>query len=193
MSVLRFKILLQLLFLILPVFSWSQSKENLFLWSAEDRLGYDQFALAAPLMETDHYIGHGTHTILEGYIFTGIDYSYQQIDKEITFTVKSFMMPDKSWIRDTTNKQTLEHEQAHFDITEIYSRKMKMELANAQGSKAADKIYNKLFHELQDEQKKFDAAHHGEIGVEPEWKKRINGQLDYLEKWSKPIVKYDLK
>jgi len=193
MSGLRLKILLQILFLILPIFCFSQSKENLFLWSTVDRLGYDQFALGAPLMETEHYIGHGSRTILEGYIFTGIDYSYQQINKEITFTVNSFMMPDKSWISDTTNKQTLEHEQAHFDITEIYSRKMKMELSTALSKKAADKIYNKLFHELQDEQKKFDTAHHGEIGVEPEWKKRIFDQLEYLKKWSTPIVNCQLK
>ena len=174
-------------------FLFSQSKDKLIPWSSNHRLTAANFEKPAPDVRTEHNLGHGKRSILEGFIFTGIDFGFQRINNDITYTVQSFMEPEKSWMNDTSNIQTLEHEQAHFDITEIYSRMMKRELSTTKNNTVAKQVYQNYFHDLQLEQNKFDVAHHGETGVEPEWQKKITEQLEELEKWENNTVKVKLK
>ena len=184
---------MMLILVMHPICSFSQDKDKLVEWSASQKLLTSHFTLEAPTGKLEREIGRGRRSILEGFIFTGIDYSYHQINKEVSFSVKSFMDPLKSWIRDTTNKETLEHEQAHFDITEIYSRKIRRDLSFIKNANEAKKIYGKYIKELQVEQDRFDDSHHGEVGVEPEWKLKIENELLELENWSKTTFEILLK
>ena len=182
-----------LILVINPICSFSQDKDKLVEWSASQKLLTSHFTLEAPTGRLEKEIGRGRRSILEGFIFTGIDYSYHQINKDVSFSVKSFMDPLKSWIRDTTNKETLEHEQAHFNITEIYSRKIRRDLSFIKNANDAKKIYGKYIKELQEEQDRFDDSHHGEVGVEPEWQLKIENELLELENWSKTTFEILLK
>ncbi len=48
-----------------------------------------------------------------------------------TFILRTCFVPDKSWTKDTTDtEKLLNHEQRHFDIAEVATRKFKMELSN---------------------------------------------------------------
>ena len=49
-------------------------------------------------------------------------------DTSFTFTVFAFFDKGKSWKKEAVNVKILKHEQGHFDITEIFSRKLKIEL-----------------------------------------------------------------
>ena len=193
MSKIKWIVLFFVAFFLKIDFSFSQSKDKLIPWSSHQRLTGANFEKPAPDVRTERNLGHGKKSILEGFIFTGIDFGFQRINNDITYTVQSFMEPEKSWMSDTSNIQTLEHEQAHFDITEIYSRMMKRELSTTKNNTVAKQVYQNYFHDLQLEQNKFDAAHHGETGVEPEWQKKITKELEELEKWENNTVKVKLK
>jgi len=45
--------------------------------------------------------------------------------------VEAFFNPDKSWHKADTSAYLLQHEQVHFDITELYTRKLKQQLQSA--------------------------------------------------------------
>jgi len=54
---------------------------------------------------------------------SGISYSYRLRGTEYSFTTAAFFDKNKSWSK-TGNRNILTHEQGHFDITEIYARKL---------------------------------------------------------------------
>ena len=58
------------------------------------------------------------------------------------------------------NDYVLKHEQIHFDITEIYSRKLRKEFADAKikstDAVRAKTIFDKVFSEMQKRQEKYD-------------------------------------
>ncbi|HNA57503.1 MAG TPA: hypothetical protein PLL28_11375 [Chitinophagales bacterium] len=45
--------------------------------------------------------------------------------------VEAFFNPENSWHRNDTSKAILQHEQIHFDITELYSRKLKQRITQS--------------------------------------------------------------
>jgi len=49
----------------------------------------------------------------------------------LQFVVEAFFNPDRSWRRVDTSAHLLEHEQIHFDIAELYTRKLKEQLSLA--------------------------------------------------------------
>ena len=89
-----------------------------------------------------------------------------------------------SWIRDKNNVGTLKHEQAHFNIAEIYSRKLKYDLRNEWNLKRAKKKYKQMFKSLLKKQADFDKDHHGEVGVERKWEIWIADQLRELNQYT---------
>ena len=89
---------------------------------------------------------------------SGITYQfssyYRNGRRQLDFTVSTFFYPNSSWYRpELCNNLILSHEQLHFDITEIYARKMRKELARTNFSKNNVKrevktIYNRINKEL---------------------------------------------
>lgn len=81
--------------------------------------------------------------------------------KEGEIFVQSVFNTNKSWVVPKgRNDYVLRHEQIHFDITEIYSRKLRKELADAKITSSnlvkAKTIFDKVFNELQKRQDKYD-------------------------------------
>ena len=81
--------------------------------------------------------------------------------KEGKVFVQSVFNTYDSWVLpEGRNDYVLRHEQIHFDITEIYSRKLRKELADAKVTSAnlikAKAIFDKVFNELQKRQNKYD-------------------------------------
>jgi hypothetical protein len=99
------------------------------------------------------------------------------------------MEPYKSWIKDKSDSLTLTHERAHFDITEIYARKLRKELSTIKNIKYARKRYQIIFRELEMEQKRFDKDHKREQGVTVEWQDKIDYFLNLYKDFEEPIVK----
>lgn len=173
-----------MLLLLLNTSVKAQENGRELVWSKMDGLTFDDFQKQLATVPQKQKIGKNTYATLEGYIYCGIRFSYEQKGNNLKYEVYSFMEPAQSWIRDKNNVGTLEHEQAHFNITEIYARKLKYELRNERNLKKAQKKYKQVFKALAKKHQEFDKDHHGEFGVERKWKNWIVEQLQELDPYA---------
>lgn len=56
---------------------------------------------------------------------SGIVWSYAYKAGVFSFEVKTYFAKKKSWKKETVTGRMLQHEQGHFDITEIFARKLR--------------------------------------------------------------------
>lgn len=119
-------------------------------------------------------------------------FSYKERNGERTldFTVKSNFYPKLSWYKpDLVSEYILKHEQAHFDISELYARILRKKLSEAEFSQnlkeEIELIYEKNELERRETQNKFDEeTDHSKIPeIEYKWRDFIAKQLDLYEKW----------
>ncbi len=81
--------------------------------------------------------------------------------KEGKIFVQSMFNTYDSWVvPEGRNEYVLRHEQIHFDITEIYSRKLRKELSDSKITSdnfaKAKPIFDRVFNEMQRRQKRYD-------------------------------------
>ncbi len=96
---------------------------------------------------------------------SGISYSYSanllHHEVKLDFKVNAYFYPNESWYRPKLcNENTLAHEQLHFDITEVFARKMREKLLRTSFSDDVKaevrKIYKDILVELQQYQEQYD-------------------------------------
>ena len=107
--------------------------------------------------------------------------------KPVSFntTVESLFYPDKSWyITERADSYILGHEQLHFDIAELFARKMRMQLSKMTFTKNVKKeikqVYQATLKALQAYQKEYDRATNFSRNREQQlvWVKKINKILN---------------
>jgi hypothetical protein len=54
----------------------------------------------------------------------GIGYNLSYTEKAFHVTVYCYFLKSRSWTKSTNRKSLLKHEQGHFDITELYARRL---------------------------------------------------------------------
>tara|TARA_R110002051_G_scaffold10175_2_gene38511 strand:- start:3718 stop:4260 length:543 start_codon:yes stop_codon:yes gene_type:complete len=124
-------------------------------WNADSRVDWPHFK-GMP-STTNGYAATSSTGLSQSYEIDGHGF----LNKEGT-TITAYFYPEFSWFRpkDTT-AYLLGHERAHFDITEIYARKLRKrisEFAFSSNSKAEIKaLYNQVEEERQVMQSQFDA------------------------------------
>lgn len=64
----------------------------------------------------------------EALTFSGIECKYSLIDTLFFYNVAAYFVTSKSWKMPVVSNNTLKHEQLHFDITELFARRLKSEL-----------------------------------------------------------------
>ncbi len=103
----------------------------------------------------------------------------------ISVLVESYFYPQLSWKnkRDENNQSLLKHEQLHWDITELYARKLraafKKYLPQNNPKKEVDFIFRKFEKERQIAQKTYDReTRHGTvIELQIQWENKIKEEL----------------
>ena len=60
---------------------------------------------------------------------SGISWSYAIKPGVFSFTAQAYFAKKKSWRKEGGTSRMLQHEQGHFDITELFSRKLKAKVA----------------------------------------------------------------
>lgn len=141
-------------------------------------------------------------TIYDARTFTQIYFEYEEKDYSIDFDIPCYFYRNSSWSKSKSKKQTsiwlLEHEQLHFDITELMARKIRKEFSEYKSyntqetSKALREIYDKYSGK---ERLKMNTAYdeeteHGTIrDKQKEWKKKIEKELYKLRRFSDTEVK----
>ena len=140
------------LFIILG-FNDSQDYETI-AWSPENILTWEDFKGKAP----DNDRAAATTA-------SGISYQFSTSGSsgeiELDYLVSTFFYPNKSWYQPSLcDSLILSHEQLHFDISELYARKMRNRLASSsytENVKAEVKqIYKEVLEELEAFQNLYD-------------------------------------
>ncbi len=117
-----------------------------------------------------------------------IVYRVRQNDSTYTYKVKVIFYRYRAWTK-TTNRYSLTHEQLHFDITELYGRKLRKKIKEEFKGRYEDGfgvIINGLITELLEQQKVYDerTMHGGSEGSQLKWSKKIKDELDQLKEYS---------
>lgn len=105
----------------------------------------------------------------------------------VTFKAFAIMNTQRSWVRpDYKTEYTLQHEQTHFNITELFARRFMAELNGMklrdQRSPKVQSAFDKWKKEMEDTQNRYDADTKG-LNTEKqqaEWNERIAKELEMV-------------
>lgn len=113
--------------------------------------------------------------------------------KNIHYKVYALFDKNKSWATDTS-PELLSHEQLHFDIAELYARKIRKKVAELSARNEKDlKKYNGAIQKILEESNQADRQYdietlHGAIKDKQEkWHAKIKHDLKLLEAYKKPV------
>lgn len=160
-----------LLLCALPLCSSSQErKEDLIYWKEELRLKWDDYK-GEP--------GPGADAAASTATYLGIEYNFDSNNK-LGYKITCSFSKTKSWVRNPSD-HILSHEQGHFDIAEIFARKLNKQMKFYTFNPAtyqADlkKIYVSILEEKETMQNGYDFETNHSINKEKqaEWLKKIN-------------------
>ncbi len=104
---------------------------------------------------------------------------------------------NRSWTKDTTSHQLLKHEQIHFNIAELFSRKIRngvdsLRNQNIQEFEPYDAFINQKFDERDQYDLLFDkqTSYAINIKTQDDWFNRVESQLTTLQKYSSDLDEY---
>lgn len=173
-------------FLLIFVFTapiLAQENEKL-RWNAEKPLSWNDFK-ASPKK----------HLPYKANTNSGISFSWNATESsigiELNYEIASNFYPFRSWVKEIEEVEyLLGHEQLHFDITELYARKLRKALQSYEPGdkikKELDSIYSEIEKQRRQMQTQFDKETNHSINKEAEFKWRvfIKQDLDKLSKFS---------
>lgn len=141
------------------------------------------------------------HSSAVSHINTEVTYFFDEDDGKtnLVVSVKAVFDCDKSWAV-TRSDQLLEHEQLHFDISELYARKLRKALSKKKLHKKSylkevNKIKEKMWSALDETQTQFDQETDFSRNARNQaaWRQQINSELKKLEKYQNDKVVLKLK
>lgn len=103
-----------------------------------------------------------------------------------TYEVKCVFLPTESWSKNKKSQKLLEHEQLHFDLTEVHARLLRKELQHLNCANLKEKLngtVSSAFTKWKAEQDAFDAASKHGLNAEEErlWASNVARRLQALE------------
>ncbi|SIR03120.1 protein of unknown function [Maribacter ulvicola] len=146
-------------------------------WEPGFRFTWNDFRGAAPITS------RAAATTASGitYRFTTF---YENNELQVDYKVFAYFYPTKSWYKpELCNDVTLLHEQLHFDITELYARKLRKQLAETKFTKNVKeeirKIYKATIRQLNDYQNRYDSEtnYSRNLPVQERWVQEIEEAL----------------
>jgi hypothetical protein len=162
------KKLILIIILQFPLLLFSQKDGEFIKWNDSRKLVWDDFR-AAPQKNGDVAALTATH----------LGFSYNVVNGKISYNIECRFEKNKSWGL-VKNDWILKHEQGHFDIAEIFARKLFKVLSEYRFNKNSfqkdlDAVYKKIVSEKENFQQEYD--------VETDFSRNKNSQ----EKWLKKI------
>jgi len=150
-----------------------EAERDVIPWETDKRLVWDDF-LCEPKVGTDAVASTST----------SLGISYQVADGELKYHITCYFNKEKSWGLMKTD-YILAHEQGHFDITEVFARRLNEALQNYQFNKRTFKkdiaqIYQSIVGEKEEYQKTYDAEtdHSRNRKVQYDWLEKIDSLLE---------------
>ncbi len=158
---------------------YHQPDNNFIDWAMERKLVWNDFKAPADQ--------HSPNAALTSSKIT-INYSYT--NESFVWHLHCKFDKNASWGR-VKNDYILSHEQGHFDIAEIYTRKLNKALKEykintSSLSQDVNKIYEKTMREHQEMQAQYDEQTKFSIDTQQQeqWLKKIKNQLDELKDYA---------
>ncbi len=166
--------------LFVPFATRAQDKDDqLIEWSPARKLTWDDYK-GKPNPASEAAASTTTHL--------GIEYNMR--NNGFSYAITSKFSQTRSWGRHK-NEYILAHEQGHFDIAEIFARKLHKELQGYQFNKNSyktdlAKIYDTILDEKESMQNSYDEQTNHSINKEKqaEWIKKIANMLEGLNKYA---------
>lgn len=161
------------------VFFAQKNNEELLEWNADRQLSWADYK-SKPNPESDAAASTTTYLSVE-YNITSTRFSYK---------IKSSFSKTRSWGLHKTD-YILSHEQGHFDIAEVFARKLHKKLSEYKFNKKTyqkdlQKIYESITREKSDTQNEYDKQTNHSINKEKqaEWLKKIQEMLEEYEEYA---------
>ena len=179
MQIVKKHLILLLLANPLLIFAQGGKDEELIDWSATNRLTWSDYKgnpdpTSAAAATTTSYLG--------------IEYNFK--NNTVTYKIVCRFSKNKSWGLYKT-AHILGHEQGHFDITEIFARKLNKETSEYKFNKSSyqhdlQKIYNDIVEDKEKLQNQYDKETDFSRNKErqAEWLKKIQDMLEDLKDYS---------
>ena len=165
--------------LILPLLVLSQLEEGHIKWQEDRKLTWDDFK-AAPLKIGSTAAMTTTH----------LGFSYNITNGIVTYRIECRFEKNKSWGL-VKNEWVLKHEQGHFDIAEIFARKLNKSISEYRFNKNSfqkdlDSIYKSVVTEKEKFQQQYDEeTDYSRIKAkQEEWLKKIESELKQHKSWA---------
>jgi predicted secreted Zn-dependent protease len=152
---------------------------NLIPWSADKKLTWDDFKGPPDPHSSNAALTSSNINIEFGYNEKGFQYS-----------IKCNFDMNRSWVR-IRNSDVLVHEQGHFNIAEIFARKLNKVMKGYQfNAKTAQNDLNKLYSDVMKEHRETQVRYDQETDYsrnkqrQEEWLKKIAGELEALKDYA---------
>ena len=164
---------------IFPLWVLSQLEEDYIKWKDDRRLTWNDFKAAA------QKIGNTAAMTT-----THLGFAYNVANGIITYTIDCRFEKNKSWGL-VKNDWILKHEQGHFDIAEIFARKLNKSITEYQFNRSSfQKDLDAIYKSVVDEKEKFQQQYDDETDYsrnktkQEEWLKKIESELKQNKSWA---------
>lgn len=172
-----------LLVFIFSFLLFPQSDSEKMLWNENKKLTWEDFR-GKPIPSASFVASTNTGINFQ------YSYSLKNDEVSVEYSVASFFYPEKSWFQPgKVTQHILNHEQGHFDISELHARILRKNLDGKNFSKKIkseiEAIYRQVEQKRRAMQVKFDAEtdHSRNENKEILWEKDIAKQLQQYESW----------
>ena len=163
---------------ILPLLLSIRVEEDFIKWQENRKLTWDDFK-AAPIRMGNTAALTTTH----------LGFSYNVGNGNVTYKIDCRFEKSKSWGL-VKNDWILKHEQGHFDIAEIFARKLNKSTNEYQFNKSSfQKDLDAIYKSVVDEKEKFQQQYDDETDYsrnkskQEEWFKKIENDLTQNKSW----------
>ncbi|MBE7442570.1 MAG: hypothetical protein HS119_08975 [Flavobacteriales bacterium] len=180
---------LLLVLIIIPILLTAQAKikGERITWSKERMLTSEDFKAKA---QKGHKAAAQADVSIESEIINQTENGVKLKIIALFNTAYSWMKPEGK-----ENEHLLKHEQGHFDIFEIFTRRCRKELKEAKlnnknVAKKLPEIIQKYIQQAYKYQDKYDeqTQHSLKVEKQEEWNKKIAAELEELEAYSNPVI-----
>lgn len=127
---------------------------------------------------------------------SGFNYNASMVGDSMRIILPAIFNPRESWVKKKQKSAyLLKHEQVHFDITELYVRKMRKEILSKnytlkKFNKSVSKILKKYSRETNSFQNSYDkeTKHSVNKDAQAKWNALIEKELMKLDEFKNPIL-----
>jgi len=149
---------------------------------------YITWSATVPLTWDDFRGRPHVHSSVGAVTMSGISLNYEGTEGSLVATVKATFDKEESWVNlKAADDHVLRHEQLHFDITELYARKLRAALKRiSSGIPKPEKVVEKLFDRYSGESKSYqdlydkETDHSRNVKQQAAWEEKVKRELDLM-------------